>query len=147
MQASLRDSDIVRRPWEWRPRAPIDILRSQELYDAVIQSAAVYSVASFSLPVTFLIDTNLMFYVNMSILSPLMVRNDAFQATIMGSALTIPPQGIAFSLAVIDRGGSAPNGLNQQYVPWTQQSQGRPPMPDTGYISLTAPLERSPDLA
>ncbi|KAI1795359.1 hypothetical protein LXA43DRAFT_881937 [Ganoderma leucocontextum] len=79
MQAILRDSDIVHKSWdlEWWPWALVDILRSQDFRDAVIQSVAVYSVASFSLPVTFLMNTNIMFYMNMSVLSPLMVRDDA----------------------------------------------------------------------
>ncbi|KAM5539576.1 hypothetical protein V8D89_006685 [Ganoderma adspersum] len=124
MQAALRDSDIVRRKCEWHPRALVTFLRSQELSDAAIKSVALYSVASFSLPVTFLADTNVMFYLNMSVLSPIM--------------------GIAFSLAAIDRNSS--DSSSEQYIPWTRQSQGRPPVPETGYISLTAPLERSPNL-
>ena len=73
MHASLRESDIVRR-WEWRRGALVDFLRSQEFSDAALQSAALYSVASFSLPVTFLMNTNTLFYAAMSVLSPIMVR-------------------------------------------------------------------------
>lgn len=77
MRASLRDSGNSRRPWEWNPRAIIIFLRSQEFYDATIQSVALYTLASVSLPVTFLIDTNIVFYVNVSVLSSLMVRSNS----------------------------------------------------------------------
>ena len=65
-------------------------------------------------------------------------------STIMMMSLTTSSynQGIALSLAVIDR--SSPDSANEQYVPWTRQSQGRPPMLETIYIPLTAPLDRSP---
>ncbi|PIL26564.1 hypothetical protein GSI_12322 [Ganoderma sinense ZZ0214-1] len=125
MQASLRGTEIVRKPWDWHPRALVAFFCSKEFTDATVQSAAPYSLASLLLPVTFLVDTNILFYTAMSVLSPLM--------------------GIVFSFAVV--GWSRAGGANEPYVPWTRQSQGRPPMSDTGYISLTAPLDRSPDLA
>ncbi|KAM5539325.1 hypothetical protein V8D89_007016 [Ganoderma adspersum] len=146
MQAALRSSDIVRRTWEWHPRALVNFLRSQEFYDATIQSAALYSLASFSLPVTFLTDTNTMFYLNMSILSPIMVPNDTWRIIPARSSLTtVAPQGIVFCLTVVER--SSPDSADEQYNPWTRLSQWRPTAPTTGYTPLIASLDRSPSLA
>ena len=68
IQASLRnrnsasdsESSVVRRP--------------RVFYKAMIQSGAVYTMASLSLVVTFSMDPNVLFYPAMCIISPLMVR-------------------------------------------------------------------------
>ncbi|PIL26544.1 hypothetical protein GSI_12302 [Ganoderma sinense ZZ0214-1] len=78
MWASLRNSDTA-----WGPRAAVRFLCSRKFFDAMIQSAALYRVASLSLLVTFHLDPNVLFYPNISILSPLM--------------------GIAFSLAAMSK--------------------------------------------
>ena len=103
MQACLRDSDVVKN-WEWRPGSVASLFRSQEFYDATIQSAAVYSLASFSLPVTFLIDTNILFYANMCVLSPLMVRGNALCIIDVRTSLMPPsPRASPFLLPLSTR--------------------------------------------
>ncbi|PIL26541.1 hypothetical protein GSI_12299 [Ganoderma sinense ZZ0214-1] len=79
MRAALRDSDTACRG----PRAAVHFLFSRKFYDAVVQSAVLYRVASLSLLVTFALDPNVLFYPTISILSPLM--------------------GIAFSLAAMSK--------------------------------------------
>ena len=68
MWASLRDCNA------WTPRAAVNFVFSRACYDATIRSAAVYKVLSLSLFATLYLDPNILFYLNMSILSPLMVR-------------------------------------------------------------------------
>ncbi|KAM5539591.1 hypothetical protein V8D89_006700 [Ganoderma adspersum] len=84
MRASLRDSNVTL----------VNFLCSRGFYDIVIQSAAVYRVASLSLLVTLVVEPNVLFYPNISVLSPLM--------------------GIAFSLAAAaNRGGTPADGAIQ----------------------------------
>ena len=58
---------------DWKTRAKINLVRYRPVFEAILQSAAVYSTASLVLIVTFLTSPNVAYYTSLSIFSPLMV--------------------------------------------------------------------------
>ncbi|TBU24175.1 hypothetical protein BD311DRAFT_766967 [Dichomitus squalens] len=57
--------------WEWHSRAMFNLVRYRRAFEAIIQSAAIYSMASISLLVTFFLGTEVSFVTCMNVFPPL----------------------------------------------------------------------------
>ena len=68
----------VQDHWDWHSLALFNFVRYRRVFGAIIQSAAIYSVASISLLVTTLISPNIGFYACLSVFPPLIVRLSHF---------------------------------------------------------------------
>ena len=68
----------VQDHWDWHSLALFNFVRYRRVFAAIIQSAAIYSVASISLLVTTLISPNIGFYACLSVFPPLIVRLSYF---------------------------------------------------------------------
>ena len=66
-----RDDDC--EDGDWKTRAKLNLARYRPVFEAILQSAAVYSTASLVLIITFLASPNVAYYTSLSIFSPLMV--------------------------------------------------------------------------
>ncbi|PIL26556.1 hypothetical protein GSI_12314 [Ganoderma sinense ZZ0214-1] len=90
---------------DWRTRARINLARYRPVFEAILQSAAVYSTASLVLLITFLTSPNVAYYTSLSIFSPLM--------------------GLVFSLIVL-RTGRGSSGSDTTHVQLSTQTLWRP---------------------
>ncbi|KAI1795357.1 hypothetical protein LXA43DRAFT_992439 [Ganoderma leucocontextum] len=63
--------------WRWHSRAIFNFVKYRRVFEAIIQSAAIYSTASISLLVTMFISPNIGLYACLSVFPPLIVRPSA----------------------------------------------------------------------
>ena len=71
------ESSEVQDHWRWHSRAIFNFVRYRRVFEAIIQSAAIYSAASISLLVTTLISPNIGLYACLCVFPPLIVRPSA----------------------------------------------------------------------
>ena len=83
----------VQDHWDWHSLAIFNFVRYRRVFAAIIQSAAIYSVASISLLVTTLISPNIGFYACLSVFPPLIVRLSYFHLDRYLADVAPPPLG------------------------------------------------------
>ena len=79
----------VQDHWNWGSRALFNFVRYRRVVEAVVQSAAIYSVASISLVVTIFLSPNIGYSACLCVFPPLIVRVSLSSARTRISLLTI----------------------------------------------------------
>ena len=80
MYRVLRSSHQVQAHWKWHSRTWFNLLNYRRVIQALIQSAAMYSLASISLIITFFLSPNIGYVACLSIFSPLIVGSCVLMA-------------------------------------------------------------------
>ena len=68
------DSSLVQAHWSWRRRVSFVFVRYRRVFEAIIESAAAYSLSSIALLVMFFVSPNVGYTICFYSFSPLMVR-------------------------------------------------------------------------
>ena len=76
----LRSDMLVHAHWQWHSRAWFNLVRYRRVFEAIVQSAAVYSTASIALVVTSFLSPNIGYVACLSIFSPLIVGSCVLMA-------------------------------------------------------------------
>ena len=74
MYRVLRSSHQVQAHWKWHSRTWFNLLNYRRVIQALIQSAAMYSLASISLIITFFLSPNIGYSACLAAFSPYIVR-------------------------------------------------------------------------
>ena len=74
----LRTIDHAQAHWEWHSRTWFNLILYRRVLEALIQSAAMYSVASIALVITSFLSPNVGYAVCLSVFSQLIVRRPRY---------------------------------------------------------------------
>ena len=85
---------LTQEHWKLGSRAVFNFVRYRRVFEAIIQSAAIYSVASISLIATALVSRNIAYPTCLDAFPPLIVRLSPLCARTRISLLTMPPAGV-----------------------------------------------------
>lgn len=81
---------LTQEHWKWGSRAIFNFVRYRRVFGAIIQSAAIYSVASISLLVTVFVSPNIAYPTCLDAFPPLIVRLSPLRSRTRISLLTMP---------------------------------------------------------
>ncbi|PIL26563.1 hypothetical protein GSI_12321 [Ganoderma sinense ZZ0214-1] len=118
-------SSEAQEHWGWHSRAIFNFVRYRRVFEAIVQSAAIYSAASISLLVTLFISHNVGFYACLSVFPPLIIgRNSAtsdVRTSRMSTVIPLSSGGRGEFYSAVEREPSP--GPPPTYVSKVSQSQ------------------------